>query len=92
MTLTATMTCIGGNNCFPHMSLDGAGLAITTAARDTRALISGRINAGELTQVSAVFLMTGLTTGSQTFTATYRSTTADSATFSNRSIIVIPMP
>jgi len=42
-------------------------------------------------QQSATFLVTGLTTGSNTFTAQYKRNLAGTATFENRQIIVVPI-
>ena len=43
------------------------------------------------TQASATYLVTGLTAGSNTFTAEYK-VNASTGTWANRSIIVIPLP
>jgi len=44
-------------------------------------------------QQSAQYMVTGLTPGSTTFTANYRETaTGDTVSFSNRTILVIPLP
>ena len=42
-------------------------------------------------QGSATFYVTGLTAGSNTFTAKYR-VDAGTGTFANRTIVVIPLP
>ena len=62
----------------------------TLAASDATALRWSGKN-GDGMQFSATYLVTGLTAGSNTFTAKYR-TSANTATFTNRSIIVIPLP
>jgi len=41
-------------------------------------------------QASATYFVSGLTAGSNTFTAKYRGT--NTCTFANRKIVVIPMP
>ena len=46
--------------------------------------------AAQTVQGSATFYVSGLTAGSNTFTAKYRGTVG-TATFSNRSITVIPL-
>jgi hypothetical protein len=68
--------------------------ASTAAASDDRALRSTGRNASEQMQASATFYVTGLTPGVTNFTAKYRTETGGSKnnTFSNRNIIVIPMP
>ncbi|MBI3358540.1 MAG: hypothetical protein HY037_02980 [Nitrospirae bacterium] len=48
-------------------------------------------NSADTAQVSATFYVTGLTAGSNTFTAKYK-TSAGTATFVNRNIVVIPLP
>jgi hypothetical protein len=64
--------------------------ATTVAASDAQALCSAARNTGDTPKNSAVFWVTGLTAGSNTFTSKYR-TTANTATFADRNIIVIPI-
>jgi 2',3'-cyclic-nucleotide 2'-phosphodiesterase (5'-nucleotidase family) len=69
--------------------------ATTLAASDTRAY-EVRINGGSGTplpqiQASATYRVTGLTPGSNTFTAKYR-VTGGTGTWANRNIVVIPLP
>lgn len=66
--------------------------ATTVAAADTQALMltTSGISAPTI-QVSASFLVTGLTAGSNTFTAKYKSDSGATAYFSNRGITVINM-
>jgi hypothetical protein len=66
------------------MSFSGGGIA----ASDTQAVCS---DTGTI-QASGTYLVTGITPGSQTFTAQYHSSGGRTATFSNRSLIVIPLP
>jgi hypothetical protein len=63
--------------------------ATTVAAGDSTAILfqSGT----DLFRGSAVFLHTGLTPGSNVFTAKYRRGTAGTATFADRKIAVIPL-
>ncbi|HYY64340.1 MAG TPA: hypothetical protein VE688_06990 [Gaiellaceae bacterium] len=65
--------------------------ATTVAAADARAFsfVNGG-NQAQTVQGSATFYVTGLTAGSNTFTAKYRATVG-TATFANRSITVIPL-
>jgi hypothetical protein len=64
--------------------------ATTVAASDAQALCSSARNAGDTPKYSAVFWVTGLNAGSNTFTSKYR-TTANTATFADRNIMVIPI-
>jgi hypothetical protein len=81
--------------CTSTMSfaIDGPGGA-DQAATDARAVArqSGTSSSTGFIQASTTSLVTGLTAGSTTFTANYKSSvnTCD-ATFSNRSIAVIPL-
>lgn len=78
------MTATDGAECY--MSFTGAGVA----ADDSRAVASATRNAGDTPTVGGSLFITGLTTGSQTFTSKYR-TTAGTATYAYRNIIVIPI-
>lgn len=76
------------NASFMGYAVSGA----TTVAASEGFSVAGTTataSAGNL-HASAVFLHTGLTAGSNTFTAKYKSSLATSATFRNRDIIVIP--
>jgi hypothetical protein len=74
---------IGGYNTFASFAVSGA---TTIAASDTRSV---RAKAG--VQVSAVYLLTTLTAGSNTFTMKYKAEAGSTATFSNREIAVIDL-
>jgi hypothetical protein len=63
--------------------------ATTVAAADTWALALGSAAANVGGQVSATFLVTGLNSGSNTFTAKYRVSN-NTCTYLNRNIIVTP--
>jgi hypothetical protein len=69
------------------MSFDISGASSFSAA-DTKAV---QENSDNSSIGSGVYLMTGLTAGSNTFTAKYRSTNGTSAPFQNRNIAVIDM-
>jgi hypothetical protein len=73
-----------------YMSFAGANIG----AADNQALIrdAGTSNSTGYLQASATFYVTGITPGSQTFTAKYRSSAGDTVTFSNRHLIVVPLP
>jgi hypothetical protein len=69
--------------------------ASTVAASDIRSLARehGTSSSTGYIQASAVYVVTGLTNGSNTFTAKYRvSGTTGTDAFANRSIIVVPLP
>ena len=83
--LTALIDGAGSAGNYGFMSFGVSG-ATTLAPTDTRSLRSQRY----AYQVSATYLVTGLTAGSNTFTAKYR--TVNNVNFENRSIIVIPVP
>jgi hypothetical protein len=90
-TGTTAMVIVTGavapaNNQSAFMSFAVSG-ATTQAATDARAVAETNISSG---QASTVTVVTGLTAGSNTFTANYRSTTG-TATFTNRTISVIPL-
>ena len=91
MTVT-TQESVNANEQSSLMAFAVSG-ATTVAASDTKALIVPFYGNGAnlKTQVSATYLVTGLTAGGNTFTAKYR-TTGGTATWLNRSIIVIPLP
>ena len=72
------------------MSFQVDSVAIVTATLDATSL---RFSDDDerFFQGSATYVVSGLTAGSHTFTAKYR-TSAGTETFTNRSIIVIPLP
>jgi hypothetical protein len=72
--------------CYMAFAVSGA---TTVAVSDTRSLIYTTSAAPSEGQTSAVYLVTGLTAGSNTFTAKYKAS-ANTCTFSNRNIIVTP--
>jgi hypothetical protein len=78
---TTTGSAVG----YMSFALSGAN---TAAGSDTTALnLLGNV----FQKASASFVVSGLTPGSTTFTAVYR-TTAGTGTFQNRSIWAIPLP
>jgi len=75
------------DNCLMGYAVSGN---TTIAASDTDSIRgSERSNAVRL---GATYLVTGLTAGSNTFTAQYRSSTTNTCTFTDRNIVVIPWP
>jgi hypothetical protein len=90
VTLTGSLTN-NANAAQSNMGFAVSG-ATTQAASDTQALVvkSGG-NQFILVQGSATFFLSGLTPGSNTFTAKYR-VSAGTGTFVNRTIIVVPLP
>jgi hypothetical protein len=75
----------GSTSMFMSFALSGAN---TQAASDSRALI---LLGNNLQQSTASFVVSGLTPGSTTFTAQYKVSGSGTATFSNRSMFVIPL-
>jgi hypothetical protein len=76
----------GSTSMFMSFAVSGAS---TQAASDARSLI---LLGNALQQSTASFVVSGLTPGSTTFTAQYRVSGSGTATFSNRSMFVIPLP
>jgi hypothetical protein len=76
---------VGNSTAFMSFAVSGAS---TQAATDARALA---VAGNDIVRASATSLVCGLTPGSNTFTAQYR-VSAGTATFSNRDIVVIPLP
>jgi hypothetical protein len=67
----------------------GVSGASTVAASDTQSLNVVSLGATAGAQITATYLVTGLTAGSNTFTAKYRAS-GNTCTFVNRSIVVTP--
>lgn len=85
VTLTAElMTGTNGAECYMSFNANGV------TPNDDQALTSATRNSGDFPKQSATFWVTGLTPGSNTFTAKYR-TTAGTLTAADRNIIVIPV-
>jgi hypothetical protein len=71
-------------SCYVSFAVSGD---TTIAASDTQALVEQ----GNLQQASATFVVTGLHSGSNTFTAKYRTSTGgNTCHFANRALIVTP--
>jgi hypothetical protein len=87
VTLTAQLQNSGASAAFMAYAISGA---TTLAAADATALFNNNPNTS-IWQASASYMQTGLTPGSNTFTAKYR-VTGNTGTFLNRSIIVEPQP
>ena len=77
-------------DCLMAFAVSGATTRVSSDAQSFRN--PGRSVANAVHQGSATYLVTGLTAGSNTFTAQYRLGTAGTCTFLNRNIIVIPLP
>ena len=82
VTVTGQLNPTAGN--LACMSFAGGGIT----ASDTQSVCS---DTGTI-QASGTYLVTGITPGSQTFTAQYHTSGGKTATFANRSLIVIPLP
>jgi hypothetical protein len=84
--LNAKMSCSVSDGVLMGFAVSGAS---TVAATTTQAVQLVGTNAFTL---SATFLITGLTAGSNVFTAKYRISFSGTATFSDRNILVQPLP
>jgi ethanolamine utilization microcompartment shell protein EutL len=83
--VTAQITGSTGNAAgFMSVTVDGA---IPLAVGDPSSL---RVAGNNAVRASATALVTGLSPGSHTFSATYRLQGSGTATFSDRNIVVIP--
>jgi hypothetical protein len=83
----------GDANCASFMSFAVSG-ATTISAADARSVgLTSAGNSFVMGSGSGVFVVSGLTAGSNTFTAKYRSTAGGGATtpFAERQIMVIPL-
>ena len=95
---TVLVTVTGGiaSNYNGEMGYMGFAIsgASTASASDARSLRWTGRNETETFQASATFYVTGLTAGTTNFTAKYRTESGGThnSTFSNRNIIVIPVP
>lgn len=91
VTLTARVDP-PSSNTIGYMGFAVSG-ATTVAASDNQALIRefGSSGGTGYIQASATFYVTGLTAGSNTFTAKYKDTGGGNATFTNRNLIVQPL-
>ena len=85
ISVTAGMVSSNGNAGYMGFVVSGAN---TSAATDPLAL---NLQGNQFVKASATFLLTGLTPGSTTFTAQYR-TTGGTETIHNRYIWAIPQP
>jgi hypothetical protein len=75
----------GNSAAFMSVAVSGA---TTVAASDANSL---RVAGNDAVRASATALITGLTPGSNTFTAKYKQVGSGTATFSDRNIVVIPL-
>jgi hypothetical protein len=81
----------GGTSCYMSYAVSGVP-ANTRAASDATAVILGAGN-GQLLRASAASELTGLTPETITLTAKYKTSAANvTCTYSNRTIIAIPLP
>lgn len=85
VTVTASLSCSVADGVYMGVAVSGAS---TIAADATKSL--GWIGTTQPT-ISASFMLTGLTPGSNTFTAKYRTAFSGTGTWANRSITVVPL-
>jgi hypothetical protein len=89
VTLTAELNN-NQNNRLCSMAFEVSGATPTIAASDTQALRMHSSSGATVAQLSATYLVTGLTAGNNTFTSKYKNDIAGTCTFANRNIIIIP--
>lgn len=77
-----------GNSAMMGVAVSGAS---TIAATDAKAVIAYDPSATNSETVSGAVLITGLTPGDNTFTAKYKANGGTNATFTDRTITVIPL-
>lgn len=84
VTVTAFLGGTASTATMSFTSTGGSGNVTASVARSVQAITPMRC--------SATYLVSGLSTGNHTFTATYRSGDGDIVRFGDRVILVIPMP
>lgn len=91
LVIVSCGTFVGTNGAQTYMSFAVSG-ANTASAADSKAVAFGipTVGAGMFLSASRIITLTGLSSGSTTFKAKYR-TTAGTGTFSNRDIAVVPL-
>ena len=88
--VTLTTRIANGSLGFAYMSFAVSGASTVAASDNTSIMLYDPAGHFEI-RASATYVVTGLTNGSNTFTAKYRESGGPS-TFADRSIIVIPLP
>lgn len=86
VTLTAKITAATGKQCAMGFAVSGA---TTLAGSDNQSLMLFLVTGALTQQASATFYVTGLTAGSNTFTAQYDPVSAAACTFANRNLVVM---
>lgn len=82
-------SAVSGQGWFMGFAVSGA---TTVAAADASAIaVVNQDLANNAVQIGATFVVTGLTAGSNTFTAKYKASGTTTCTFSNRQIGVVPL-
>lgn len=90
ITLCSNISRNVGSGWNGYMAVAVSG-ATTLAAADSNAVMYSSAGGGFGACVSRTFVLSGLTPGSNTFTAKYRGSSTDAWTFTDRSITVIPL-
>jgi len=88
--VTLTTRIANGSLGFAYMSFAVSGASTVAASDNTSIMLYDPAGHFEI-RASATYVVTGLTNGSNTFTAKYRES-GGASTFADRSIIVIPLP
>lgn len=76
----------GSDGCLMSFAISGA-TTLAAADNNSACVISTSTNSG-----STIITLSGLTAGSNTFTAKYKALTGGTASFMRRNITVIPLP
>lgn len=92
VTLSAKMNPNGATGMWPYMAVAVSGATTLAAADANAARGKDRSAASGPHTATAEFSLTGLTAGTNTFTAKYRSDAAFQSTFFDRSITVVGLP
>ena len=85
ITFGASVNTPSGQNCQMSFAVSGA---TTLAASDTNSTFAGGVTGGMAASISRTMVISGLTAGTNTFTAKYNSTSG-TANFRNRDITVV---
>jgi hypothetical protein len=90
-TLTATAVSTNGQTCAMGLQVSGASNAAPSLSNAMQ--VSGQPGTGIQSGLTAssTFLLTGLTAGTNTFTAKYLNTGNSDCLFSNKSLMVVPL-
>jgi hypothetical protein len=86
----STLQRVDAAGSFAYMGVEVSG-ASTVAATDSESVVYESGAAADNSQMSYVFPLTGLTAGSNTFTAKYKVAGGGTGTWQNRRIVILPV-